>query len=256
MSVLRFRNPVSANRPYPSRTLLSSQLCGVSRILNSISVRRHFLPTPIWPTCCGDKTESQTSQAIKSYERSADRTICEIGEAAGVVVDRRKKKPVFASAHDLRRSFGERWASRLMPPQQMELMRHEDIQTTMRYYVDQNARKTAAILREAYEADPPRRGYHFGYHRLSKVKKPKGVGGSRTHDGGFAIRCLSHLATTPGLNYSLSLSDYDWAVKRTWISKCPVFPNENDMRMPRRSKSGISGRIGLPINSELCAGKL
>ena len=25
----------------------------------------------------------------------------------------------------------------------------------------------------------------------------RGVGGSRTRDGGFAIRCLSHLATTP-----------------------------------------------------------
>ena len=25
----------------------------------------------------------------------------------------------------------------------------------------------------------------------------RGAGGSRTHDGGFAIRCLSHLATAP-----------------------------------------------------------
>ncbi len=28
-------------------------------------------------------------------------------------------------------------------------------------------------------------------------KEKRGVGGSRTRDGGFAIRCLSHLATTP-----------------------------------------------------------
>ena len=31
----------------------------------------------------------------------------------------------------------------------------------------------------------------------SSRKKEKGAGGSRTHDGGFAIRCLSHLATAP-----------------------------------------------------------
>ncbi len=31
---------------------------------------------------------------------------------------------------------------------------------------------------------------------LSSLIK-RGVGGSRTRDGGFAIRCLSHLATTP-----------------------------------------------------------
>ena len=35
-----------------------------------------------------------------------------------------------ASAHDLRRAFGERWAARLMPAQLMELMRHETIETT------------------------------------------------------------------------------------------------------------------------------
>ena len=36
-----------------------------------------------------------------------------------------------------------------------------------------------------------------GWHSLGSV--PQGVGGSRTRDGGFAIRCLSHLATTPYL---------------------------------------------------------
>ena len=33
--------------------------------------------------------------------------------------------------------------------------------------------------------------------RESARKKKRGAGGSRTHDGGFAIRCLSHLATAP-----------------------------------------------------------
>lgn len=55
-----------------------------------------------------------------------------------------------ASARDLRRSFGLRWASRVMPQVLMELMRHESIDTTMRYYVGRNAQSTAAVLWEAH----------------------------------------------------------------------------------------------------------
>ena len=54
-----------------------------------------------------------------------------IGKAAGVEVytNPTTGKIKFASAHDLRRSFGERWASRIMPPDLMVLMRHESIET-------------------------------------------------------------------------------------------------------------------------------
>jgi integrase len=65
-----------------------------------------------------------------------------IGAKANVRVDVKKT----ASAHDLRRAFGERWAARLMPAQLMELMRHESIDTTLSYYVGRNAERTAAIL--------------------------------------------------------------------------------------------------------------
>jgi integrase len=65
-----------------------------------------------------------------------------IGETAKVRVDVK----MTASAHDLRRAFGERWASRLMPAQLLELMRHESIDTTLSYYVGRNAERTAAIL--------------------------------------------------------------------------------------------------------------
>jgi hypothetical protein len=61
-----------------------------------------------------------------------------------------------ASAHDLRRAFGERWATKLMPAQLMELMRHESIDTTLSYYVGRNAERTAAILwDEDRKADTP-----------------------------------------------------------------------------------------------------
>jgi integrase len=59
-------------------------------------------------------------------------------------------KVKYASLHDLRRSFGERWALRVMPTVLMDLMRHESIQTTMKHYVGQTAQTTADIVSEAY----------------------------------------------------------------------------------------------------------
>jgi integrase len=70
--------------------------------------------------------------------------VTKIGAKAKVRVDARKT----ASAHDLRRAFGERWAAKLMPAQLMELMRHESIDTTLSYYVGRNAERTAAMLWE------------------------------------------------------------------------------------------------------------
>jgi integrase len=57
----------------------------------------------------------------------------------------------YASAHDLRRAFGERWAAQIMTAQLKELMRHESIETTLRYYVGLNASRTAEACWEAYE---------------------------------------------------------------------------------------------------------
>src|SRR5436190_20990040 len=80
------------------------------------------------------------------------RTVAEFGKKAGIKVTTHQAtaKVKFASAHDLRRSFGLRWASRVMPQVLMELMRHESIDTTMRYYVGRNAQSTAAVLWAAH----------------------------------------------------------------------------------------------------------
>jgi len=77
--------------------------------------------------------------------------ISDIGAAGGVKVqsDPRTGKVKYASAHDLRRSFGERWAVRVMPQVLMQLMRHESIETTLRYYVGRNAETTAEALYQA-----------------------------------------------------------------------------------------------------------
>lgn len=74
----------------------------------------------------------------------ASRLIGRIGRAAGVVVDVESGKT--ATAHDLRRAFGSRWARRVMPAELKALMRHASIETTMTYYVEQNAQATAASL--------------------------------------------------------------------------------------------------------------
>ena len=78
------------------------------------------------------------------------RTISAIGERARVKVGKspnNSNRPVkFASGHDLRRSFGDRWSKKVMPPVLKELMRHESIDTTMTYYVGQNADATAELL--------------------------------------------------------------------------------------------------------------
>ena len=69
-----------------------------------------------------------------------------IGREAGVKVGQKGPKVKYASAHDLRRSFGTRWAKQLMPAQLMVLMRHEDINTTMKFYVDLPASELAEEL--------------------------------------------------------------------------------------------------------------
>jgi integrase len=76
--------------------------------------------------------------------------VAAIGKKAGVIVSTGGKTK-YASAHDLRRSFGERWAVRVMPQVLMELMRHESIETTLKYYVGQNAERTADVLWAAHE---------------------------------------------------------------------------------------------------------
>jgi integrase len=78
--------------------------------------------------------------------------IAKIGSKAGVVVNKADGK--FASAHDLRRAFGTRWAKRVMPAVLKRLMRHSAIQTTMGYYVDLDAAEVADQLWASYGNTP------------------------------------------------------------------------------------------------------
>ena len=92
----------------------------------------------------------------------AIRTVSKLGKNAGVKVHTNAAGKVkYASAHDLRRSFGERWAVRVMPQVLKELMRHESIETTLRFYVGRNAETTARALGAAYDK-PVSLGNTFG----------------------------------------------------------------------------------------------
>jgi hypothetical protein len=57
-----------------------------------------------------------------------------------------------ASAHDLRRSFGFRWAVRVMPIVLQKLMRHASIDTTLKYYVGNDAREMGKAVWQAFRA--------------------------------------------------------------------------------------------------------
>ncbi len=81
------------------------------------------------------------------------RIVSMIGEKAGVVVNKSAGK--FASAHDLRRSYGNRWAKLVKPATLQLLMRHRSIETTMKYYVDLDADDIADELWKSYQPNPP-----------------------------------------------------------------------------------------------------
>ena len=125
------------------------------------------------------------------------KTVSDIGQAAGVKVytNPRTGKVKFASAHDLRRSFGARWATKLMPTQLMELMRHRNIDTTLRYYVGSNAQKTAQTIWAAFRqhaANTPA-GEAVGDQKINKSinndppddQKTSRPGRTRTYDQGI-----------------------------------------------------------------------
>ena len=68
----------------------------------------------------------------------AGKIVSLIGRLALVVVHTHPKtgKVKFASAHDLRRSFGTRWATKVPSTVLQKMMRHESFATTAAYYVD------------------------------------------------------------------------------------------------------------------------
>jgi integrase len=72
------------------------------------------------------------------------KAVTRIGRKAGIITNAARGKP--ASAHDLRRSFGSRWAMKVPPVVLQKLMRHETIETTMKYYVNLDSSQIGSVL--------------------------------------------------------------------------------------------------------------
>lgn len=90
----------------------------------------------------------QTGQPMTP--KRVGRVVSAIGKKAGVVVNKAEGK--YASAHDLRRSFGTRWSSKVKPATLQLLLRHKSIETTLKYYVAQDADEVADELWAGYRA--------------------------------------------------------------------------------------------------------
>ena len=90
---------------------------------------------PIWSTLGKDRPVSCPKRIGK--------ILSGIGKASGLVVNEDGKH---VSAHDLRRSFATRWAAKVKPLTLKRLMRHASIETTLRFYVDQDADDVAEEL--------------------------------------------------------------------------------------------------------------
>ena len=88
------------------------------------------------------------AEGLRANAERAGRMLSVIGRLTRVVVrtDLKRGDIKFASAHDLRRSSGTRWAPRVKAPTLMRMMRHESIQTTMAFYVDLDADEIAEDL--------------------------------------------------------------------------------------------------------------
>ncbi len=79
------------------------------------------------------------------------RIVSAIGKRAKVVV--RKSEGKFASAHGLRRSFGIRWTPKVKPATLQLLMWHRSSETTLNYYVAQDADEIADELWKGFSAE-------------------------------------------------------------------------------------------------------
>lgn len=87
----------------------------------------------------------------------ASRIVATIGEMAKIFVARTPDGyPIFATAHDLRRSFATRWAAKVTPSVLQGLMRHASPATTAKFYSDLGGDPIAEAVWQASGKDVPK----------------------------------------------------------------------------------------------------
>jgi integrase len=104
--------------------------------------------------------------------------ISAFGKEACIVVEQHEDKIQYATVHDLRRSFGRRLSRIVRPAQLQVMMRHRSLETTMKYYVGDDAEHTASELWQAF-AEASRGGAFGGAYQI----KPHVAD---TEDAGYA----------------------------------------------------------------------
>lgn len=115
----------------------------------------------------GDRSGPVFSPKVRYGRRTASTSqashvISAIGEKSGIETDPGR----FATAHDLRRSFGLRWSKLVMPAVLQQLMRHATISTTMQYYAQADADRWSEEVYSAWDRAKLNDG-------RGKVRKPK-----------------------------------------------------------------------------------
>jgi integrase len=92
--------------------------------------RRHYLAPmpPDFATYLADRERSGKVWQMPVNADQVGKIVAKLG--AGIDVGGKT-----ATAHDIRRAFGTRWARALMPADLKELMRHSNVSTTMKFYV-------------------------------------------------------------------------------------------------------------------------
>ncbi len=103
-------------------------------------------------------------QLGKYVHKYLGRLIAALGKAANIITQVQQGGDIlYASAHDFRRSFGERWAYRgIKEHVLMVMMRHEKLETTMQFYVGKNVQMAAESMWEAMKDLP-------GYEQIGNV---------------------------------------------------------------------------------------
>lgn len=131
--------------------------------------------------------EDRTGAVFRPWLRRAEsrnvstwsKRITDIGRAANVISKHRVDGTVkYASAKDLRRAFGTRWAPRVRPIRLMQMMRHKSLDTTMRYYVALDVEDT---LEEIWAAAGDQSGDQATFRFSNQIAKDRGsLGRNRT----------------------------------------------------------------------------
>jgi len=95
----------------------------------------------------------QNGKAKRMLPHGVTRAVKRLAEAAKVKVSDGDSKVKWASPHDFRRAFCSRWSRRVMPAVLMRLARHSSIDTTMKYYAQQDAESVADAAFAAFAGD-------------------------------------------------------------------------------------------------------